>query len=942
MNQSVFTKMVEEEFQLHAWNSLPLFQIIIIVTLSVAALLVNMNILYLLFWLPRRRIKRPSNILTGHLSIVLIFSTCIMLWDFGVRINVLESRSRSCKLQALVTNTFKYVFSLNIICLTYERMNTIKVTFGKFHVFRSIFWIWISGIVAAVPTVLQIELGESATWSGYRKCKLVVLHESLLKDELLNVGTFLVFHLLPIAYMICVLYQLSARTDLLFCLKPIPKPSIRKRIQSLRFVCINSTVFIFVWLPLGGVNFITKAMSFDDPPLLKTGVHVVHLLYFIFNPLLHLFLNEDLAQLPTFFGGNQFCREIVETQLVQIEEPFQDTSGRNEFLYKSRGIEEFLKELESHSPLGICECSKEYNPQSGSVAPPPSPQTVMEIFPIRNFVVADVTVHQLDTSAEITQEENIKLSEYPFCSSHASSNQFFSSMILDKRFKHKHIHKNQVPRLSKQTDIVLMPCKPLFEKRKSSDFPYPLEDLSYYALNPFALILIIDNCLKKDHPLQSKLAKKFKDVLNIPATKVLVSFSSTKQPWEFTAEVICGNHAYCNSDTSRSPLQDVIPGMLSPLEFHKSRFRISFGVTVSMSVGTKFQYSTKKLMEGEQYCGKSLHPSNYNCDGNIMTLLEITRVHNFTLNPASSNPNIHSQYITARDIYRNYNYIRFFKRNGFHYHSFQTHTMLYCYTRNETMKLKYVWQNNFRWNHLSVLGIISGLLTLFILFSEDKIKSGLERVARIILKTCLIAFGQRPFEKRRLCRTVAILLLGMTLFAHYWARKAIGGFDSKVTSRVEEKHTEYFQTLKDLVDNGYRIEADKLQQTDLFEEDFYKVGIKNVSNVDWHHTFKQGEYSSEVRAEIVKGKKYAMSVETVDMQEEVATLSLEARVKNRGVMCHGLPQKVGLQLYLWELYTVNRYWVMETIHYLQGSGLLTYWNSNAEVALAQITNKLKA
>ncbi|CAL8121124.1 unnamed protein product [Orchesella dallaii] len=525
--------------------------------------------------------------------------------------------------------------------------------------------------------------------------------------------------------------------------------------------------------------------------------------------------------------------------------------------------------------------------------------------------------------------------------SHVRSNQFVRSMILDKKFGKKQVHKIiQVPRLSKQTDIILMPCKPLFEKRKSSDFPYPLEHLSYYALNPFALILIIDNCVRKDHPLKSKLGKSYKDVLYIPATRILVSFSSKKKPWKLTAEIVCGNKAYCNSDTSRSQFGDLIPGMMSPLEFHKFKFRVGFGVTVSMSVGTKNHYRRSELSEGQRLCGKT-SSHRYECDGNIMAFLEIARIHNFTINPAMKKESIRSQYITARDIYLNYNYIRFFKRNGLHFHSFQTHTMLYCYTRNETTRMENLWTNVLGWNRLLFVGIIAFLVTAFILFSEDKIKSGLEKVTRVFLRGCLVALGQRPFGKRRMCITVTVLLLGMTLFANYWGRKAITVFEKQMSSRVQDKPTEYFKTLKDLVEHGYRIKADKEQQSDLFEEDFFKVGIKNVSKVDWHQSFTAAEYNV-VREEIVKGKKYAMSVETVYIQEEIAVLTREARKLNRGVKCEGLPQKVALQLYLWELYTVNRYWVMETIHYLQGSGLLNYWNNNAAEALAKAKNKLES
>ncbi|CAL8121126.1 unnamed protein product [Orchesella dallaii] len=513
-------------------------------------------------------------------------------------------------------------------------------------------------------------------------------------------------------------------------------------------------------------------------------------------------------------------------------------------------------------------------------------------------------------------------------------------MILDKKFSKKHVHKIiQVPRLSKQTDIILIRCKPLFEKRKSSDFPYPLEDLSYYALNPFTLILIIDNCRTKDHPIQSKLAKYFKDVLYIPATKILVSFSSRKKPWKFTAEIVCKTKAYCNSYISRYQLEDLIPGVMSPLEFHKFKFRVGCEVTVSMSVGTKNHQVRSELSEGQRFCdgGRKTSYFHYECDGNIMTLIEIARIHNFTIKPTAKKTSIRRQYITARDINFDYNYIRLSKRNGFHFHSFQTHTMLYCYTRNETTRMENLWTNVLGRNRLSCFGIIAFLVNVFILFSEDKIQSGLREITRVFLRGCPVALGQRPFGKRRMRITVTVLLLGMTMFANYWGWKAIIVFEKQMSSRVENKPTEYFKTLKDLVQNGYRIKADKKQQSDLFEEDFFKVGIKNVSKVDWHQSFTAGEYHV-VREEIVKGKKYAMSVETMYMQDEIAVLSREARKVNRGVKCEGLPQKVALQLYLWELYTVNRYWVMETIHYLQGSGLLNYWNNNAKEALGKAKN----
>jgi len=72
-----------------------------------------------------------------------------------------------------------------------------------------------------------------------------------------------------------------------------------------------------------------------------------------------------------------------------------------------------------------------------------------------------------------------------------------------------------------------------------------------------------------------------------------------------------------------------------------------------------------------------------------------------------------------------------------------------------------------------------------------------------------------------------------------------------------------------------------------------------------------------------------LPVATEESNDEIREMQKQARNGNESIECKGLPQKVALRLHTWELYVINRYWGKQSIRFLQGSGLVEYWDKKA-------------
>jgi len=100
----------------------------------------------------------------------------------------------------LILDLFYYVFGLNIVALTYERMETVTITFGEYHVYRSLFLIWIASAIGATPSTFLVTY-EQPEIGNIGNCKRVAFLDSVTADELLNVGLFMVYYFVPTCYM---------------------------------------------------------------------------------------------------------------------------------------------------------------------------------------------------------------------------------------------------------------------------------------------------------------------------------------------------------------------------------------------------------------------------------------------------------------------------------------------------------------------------------------------------------------------------------------------------------------------------------------------------------------------------------------------------------------------------------------------------------------------
>ncbi|CAL8132266.1 unnamed protein product [Orchesella dallaii] len=508
------------------------------------------------------------------------------------------------------------------------------------------------------------------------------------------------------------------------------------------------------------------------------------------------------------------------------------------------------------------------------------------------------------------------------------------SMILNQ-YKDEHLWTTvTVPKHLQTVDIIVILCTSLFEKRKKSYIPYTLESFRYFSMLPQTIILILDDCNPSEHqPLEKKLIKnKFFDVIYIPATKILIELPPDNDPFQshFNAQILCANNGYCDSKSSFGSLKDLQPTMRKPLQLHKKYFKITRGIKVLMYMSLKYYYSNEKLSNGIKHCANGKYSHWLGCDGDTMTQLEIVRVHNFTVGRARSSSAYYNsrhdqqQYITAREYYYFYSYIKVFKRAGLHYYKFLTHTMIYCqplHGNDDAKTAKPFWTETVI-NRLWKLVMLTLIGTTLVLSENGTATSTADRIAILFLNLILAILSQQNCFRRNKMYRIAFLsgiLFGMSYKANLTVTKL------QTLWKENDKEIEKIQNLTDLVERGYAFASDTTQMFDLHPEDFEKAGLKNLTSFEWSKLSASSEKDYiKFKKRIIEGEKLSIPIVTEVSQVEIQNMANESLGNN--LECKGLPQEVGKNLHNWEMYTVNRYWVIETIHWLQVSGLLQYWD----------------
>ncbi|CAL8143528.1 unnamed protein product [Orchesella dallaii] len=148
-------------------------------------------------------------------------------------------------------------------------------------------------------------------------------------------------------------------------------------------------------------------------------------------------------------------------------------------------------------------------------------------------------------------------------------------------------------------------------------------------------------------------------------------------------------------------------------------------------------------------------------------------------------------------------------------------------------------------------------------------------------------------------------------------------------------HSKPFENLKELLDNGYKLlwysyfyphpnrtlekaEFERAGELNRLNNSYYEVR-GNHSSIDTHSFYLKNK----------NNKKFAILQDSATVNTLQAAIQktinsgLDADLESR---CHIIQQKLCSSVNFWELYSMNRYWLMKTLLRLQDSGLMKKWD----------------
>ncbi|CAL8137592.1 unnamed protein product [Orchesella dallaii] len=295
------------------------FEVVVFILVSFLGFIMNLRVLFIVTDTPRRKL-RHVNILVAHLSFVTLFMMIISLLYVVDRFKVMKiSGPGICEIFSFIRNAVWGAFPLNIVGIIYERVRTINIALGKFLVYRTLYYTWIAALVGSIPSYFSAEYYiDPAT--GVGRCKQIAIIDRFEATLIYELARFMAFHFLVAVYMgygdSCQIieYFVFSFSEIIHK-KPIPNERMRQKVQRIRFIYLNSIIFIVLWVPIGFLLFFYKVLSrigltdFSGIGILKSMAHLQYF-YSIFNPVIYLYLSENISTLNIFCCCFNFRRHV--------------------------------------------------------------------------------------------------------------------------------------------------------------------------------------------------------------------------------------------------------------------------------------------------------------------------------------------------------------------------------------------------------------------------------------------------------------------------------------------------------------------------------------------------------------------------------------------------------------------------------------------------------
>ncbi|CAL8092305.1 unnamed protein product [Orchesella dallaii] len=494
-------------------------------------------------------------------------------------------------------------------------------------------------------------------------------------------------------------------------------------------------------------------------------------------------------------------------------------------------------------------------------------------------------------------------------------------IVIQNKYLHTIDHWGNV-RYTKPHHIIIAPLTlpGLYTHEAFDEFLAP-------SLKPFTVIVFI---------VEPKIRQIRLNILYhaLPATKIFLYLN----PPNSKIWVIC--HRYCVSHPQPLSKPFMMTLLLDPMKFHKSHFWNGNGRSMIAHTDNVHQLYFESFPGNPLMCFtllKMMTRTAAFCNQELMSTISLEPVHNITIfllnphNPADRRPYIRTfakqsfQILTGHISYesRSLNHIARLLLSRYYYEVF-----VYCTGNadddgNGEMELLTFQLSLWATPFTSSVWILVGILIIGSALGYSK--WNLTHFLYSELFRSFAAFMGNSSSKQS--RTSLILILcGMLL---------LGLYENDILSLVSTKYPpRRIETLEELLDLGYKILNSVGYPEKKYEMDFKLSNVVDRINTSFY-------YVSPVPLDISGSIGFSKYLKKSNEKQRFAAIASDLSLHNHksvyqqeiidqggspNTKCHHVPQRISKSILFSDIYTVNMYWLKQSLSKMREAGLKDKWD----------------
>ncbi len=485
--------------------------------------------------------------------------------------------------------------------------------------------------------------------------------------------------------------------------------------------------------------------------------------------------------------------------------------------------------------------------------------------------------------------------------------------------------------LKKYSNKYASNCNAIFQSADvPSSFPF-LSTFFYFLLHIKTVVMYLSAFHNFEHNSLAPME------INAPILKLVIYPERLANKDNLNVLFLCNNYCKEHSETLQTNI--ILKAIHDPVGTHKFHFWNSNKKVLPASVFARFWfYFEPEAYGNDRYaCSrlvmKSINMSYYTYE--VMATITLSEIHNISILPYSQaktfetrliEESMKGQYVLTAVRYIDYEYLPYFKLSGFQISTYDDKKAAYCKVTGEHRGYidSSTWLSPFRFEIWLITLIL--LLVLPISFcSPYKINLIKTLIGNVLYDSVdLIGVFVRvsvPIHVTK--RHVYIVASLVGLFT-------CGIYENFILSGVvQSAEPTKYSSLGSILSDGYKIiwfnKTSSIPPEKEFMSVFKLYRLNHLLNSSFYE-IKSGMPNLKTKA-LFLAQNFVLFCDEISLPLKLA--DFEKRIKldvENDARCFALPESIDPSPFFWEIYTVNRYWLIKSIIRMSESGLSDKWD----------------